>query len=296
MPAPTAAASLVVVVVSTGLGLAVAELAGGGGVAILGRPVVFWCATVAFALQWLAFVPAWLRRTERFYDLVGSLSYLSVTIGALAATAAHRALDPRSILVAALVVVWAARLGSFLFRRVHLAGKDGRFDEIKQSWHRFLVAWTLQGLWVTLTALGALVLISDAAPRRFFDLHDVAGLSLWALGFALEVIADRQKAAFSRRPESRGRYIDEGLWSWSRHPNYVGEILLWCGVFVVGAGGFRGWQWLALLSPVFVWALLRFVSGVPLLEARADAKWGGQPDYEAYKKRTPMLWPRLGRG
>jgi steroid 5-alpha reductase family enzyme len=294
--APTTAASLAVVCASTGLGLGVAVLAGGEGVATLGMPVVFWCALVAFAIQWFAFVPAYVARTERFYDLTGSLSYLTVTIGALAATALHRSLDLRSALVAGLVVVWAARLGSFLFRRVHRAGKDGRFDEIKHSWHRFLVAWTLQGLWITLTALAALVQISDATPRRSFDLFDASGLALWALGFAVEVIADRQKAAFSSRPESRGRFIDEGLWSWSRHPNYVGEILLWCGVFVMGAGGFRSWQWLAVLSPVFVWALLRFVSGVPLLEERADAKWGGQADYEAYKIRTPVLWPRLGRG
>jgi steroid 5-alpha reductase family enzyme len=260
-------------------------------VAVATQPVLLWCALAAFAIQWVAFVPAYLTRSERFYDLTGSLSYLTVTLGALGVTAVYRALDLRSILIASLVVVWATRLGSFLFRRVHRAGKDGRFDEIKQSWHRFLVAWTLQGLWITLTALAALVVVTDASPPRPFDAFDVVGFGLWTLGFTIEVVADRQKAAFSARPESRGRFIDEGLWSWSRHPNYVGEIVLWLGIFVVGVGGYRSWQWLAVLSPVFVWVLLRFISGVPLLEQRADAKWGGQPDYEAYKARVPMLWP-----
>lgn len=116
---------------------------------------------------------------------------------------------------------------------------------------------------------------------------------LWAAGFAVEVIADRQKSRFRADDAHRGRFISTGLWSRSRHPNYFGEILLWIGVAVIALPVLQGWQWVGLVSPVFVAVLITRVSGVPLLEAKADAKWGGQPDYEEYKRTTPVLVPRL---
>ncbi len=259
-----------------------------GGPAVGGVPLLACLAAGAVVVQWCAFVPAWLRQTERFYDLVGSATYL----GTICVAVALGAPGVRGLVVAGLVAVWAVRLGSFLVRRVHRAGGDGRFDEIKQSAPRFAVAWTLQGLWVVLTSLAAWLVVTDVdppAPRW----TDAVGLALWGAGFALEVVADAQKGAFRARGASG--WIDEGVWSWSRHPNYLGEIALWSGVAVIGAGVFDGWQWLGLISPVFVTALLLRVSGVPLLERRADAKWGGDPAYEAYKRRVPVLVPRPWR-
>jgi steroid 5-alpha reductase family enzyme len=125
------------------------------------------------------------------------------------------------------------------------------------------------------------------------DAFAVIGLLLWVLGFGIEVVADAQKSRFSAKPENRGRFIQTGLWARSRHPNYFGEILLWIGIAVIALPVLRGWQWVTLVSPVFVALLLTRVSGVPLLEKRADEKWGGQPDYETYKKTTPVLIPRL---
>jgi len=196
------------------------------------------------------------------------------------------------LLVAAAVILWALRLGSFLFLRIRKDGKDGRFDEIKQSPARFLVAWSLQGMWVFLTALSALIVLTASTPDGLMW-TDALGFGMWALGFAVEVVADRQKSAFRARPESAGRWIDEGLWSRSRHPNYFGEILLWTGILVVGAGSFEGWQWLGVLSPLFVTLLLTRVSGIPMVEGRADARWGDDPAYQAYKQETPVLWIRL---
>jgi steroid 5-alpha reductase family enzyme len=114
------------------------------------------------------------------------------------------------------------------------------------------------------------------------------------VGFALEAVADQQKRRFRERPENAGRFIATGLWAWSRHPNYFGEILLWTGVALVALPALDGWQLATLLSPVFVTLLLTRVSGVPLLEERADARWGDDPEYLAYKKRTPLLVPRIG--
>ena len=117
------------------------------------------------------------------------------------------------------------------------------------------------------------------------------GFGIWLFGFGFEVIADRQKSAFNADPENEGRFIDSGLWSWSRHPNYFGEIVLWVGIAVIAAPVLRGWGWLTLISPIFVFLLLMYISGVPQLETRADEKWGGEPDYEAYKARTSVLVP-----
>ncbi|MDH3483014.1 MAG: DUF1295 domain-containing protein [Myxococcales bacterium] len=257
-----------------------------GGARILGVPVMALCAVLAFSIQWLAFVPAYLRRTERFYDLVGSLTYLAVTTFAIVSTYSD---DTRSIALGILVGVWAVRLGSFLFRRIRSDGSDGRFDEIKMSASRFLVAWTLQGLWVFLTLCAALAAITTTASSNLGPLDGI-GLSIWVFGFALEVIADRQKSKFRR--ENPGRYIDTGLWAWSRHPNYFGEIVLWTGIAVIASSTLRGWQWITLVSPVFVTFLLTRVSGIPLLEKRADDRWGDDERYQVYKARTPVLIPR----
>lgn len=190
------------------------------------------------------------------------------------------------------MLAWAARLGTFLVRRVHRAGKDDRFDDLKPSLVRFLSVWTLQGLWVTLTAAAAWVSITSTT-RVGLDVFALVGFVVWAVGFGIEIVADLQKSRFNADPANKGRFISTGLWARSRHPNYFGEIVLWAGVAIVAIPTLDGWQLVALISPLFVTLLLTKVSGVPLLERKADAKWGGQPDYEAYKASTPVLIPRL---
>ncbi len=284
---PRASSELLAVIAAVGVAAALAAVVPSPEVA--GMPALAWTGALAFGVQWAAFVPAYLRQTERFYDLTGSLTYLAV-VGACAASAA--APSASAWLAAAMVSVWAARLGSFLALRVHRDGGDGRFDAIKPSAARFLVAWTLQGLWVFLTSLPAQLLILTSPPA---DAWTAAGAALWAFGFGVEVVADRQKSAFRADPQHRGRFIAHGLWAWSRHPNYFGEIVLWTGIFIMGLGTWSGASWLTALSPAFVALLLTRVSGVPLLEARADARWGGDPAYEAYKAKTPTLVPRPPR-
>lgn len=275
------------VIILIGLGMAVAGSQSGA--SAFGMPLFALSMGLAFLIQWLAFIPAYLQQTEKFFDITGSLTYISVTILAVLLSPQ---VDGRSLLLAALVVIWAGRLGTFLFRRVHKAGKDGRFDEIKTSFFRFLMTWTLQGLWVTLTLAAALAAITTTV-RRDWGWAALLGGLVWIFGFTFEVVADAQKSSFRDDPANKGKFIQTGLWARSRHPNYFGEIVLWIGVAIIAIPVLQGWQWATLISPFFVTLLLTRVSGIPMLEKRADEKWGGQEAYEAYKKRTPVLIPKL---
>ena len=281
--------SLVIFFVVVIIGYLVALAGSQGGSLIAGIPLFGLSVGLAFLVQWLVFIPSFWFQTEKFFDLTGGITYISVT---LLAVLTSPAVDGRSLLLAGLVVIWAIRLGSFLFRRIQKAGKDDRFDELKPSFFRFLNVWTIQGLWVTFTAAAALVAITTSV-RKELDVFALVGFLVWAFGFAFEVIADSQKSQFSANPANKGKFIQTGLWSRSRHPNYFGEIVLWLGIAIIAVPVLQGWQWVAMISPLFVTLLLTRVSGVPLLEKKADSKWGGQEDYEAYKKNTPVLIPKL---
>ncbi|SDO78747.1 Steroid 5-alpha reductase family enzyme [Microbacterium testaceum StLB037] len=290
-PAAQNRTALIAVVVALVVGAGLAAAGSFRGAQVGGIPVFAIAVTAAFVIQFLVFIPSALRRTERFFDLTGSLTFIAVSI-ALALLAPAQ--DARGWILAAMVVVWAARLGSFLFARVHRAGTDGRFDEIKTNPLRFFQVWCIQGLWVALTASAAWIAMSaDAADRAPLDGFAVAGVVVWLAGMVFEVVADLQKQAFRADPANKGEFIRTGLWSRSRHPNYFGEILVWVGVFVVAVPVLQGWQWVAVLSPLFVVLLLTRVSGIPLLEKRADERWGDRADYRAYRDRTPVLIPAL---
>jgi len=262
--------------------------AGSSGNLLVGVQSVFVRAVIlAFAFQWVAFVPAYMFRTERFYDTVGSLTYLTVV--AFAILLVNRT-DQRALLLFGMVTIWALRLGLFLSHRVRRTGKDDRFTEIKKSFIRFLSAWTLQGLWVSFTLAAALAAITAPTPQPL-GIFARIGVAVWILGFGIEVTADWQKSRFRGDPDNQGRFISSGLWSWSRHPNYFGEIVLWIGVLIIAAPVLQGWQWVGVVSPLFVTLLLTKISGIPILERRADENWGGQADYEDYKRRTSILIP-----
>lgn len=274
------------IILLIGAGLAFAG--GQGSIPYDGFPLFIICIVFAFVVQWMAFIPAYINQTEKFFDLTGSLTYISVVLIGLFLSGAR---DIRSLILAALVIIWAGRLGTFLFQRIQKDGHDGRFDVLKPSFIRFLNVWTIQGLWVSFTFAAGLAAITSA-NKVDFGIWGIIGLIVWIIGFGFEVVADRQKKAFRADPANKGKFITGGLWSWSRHPNYFGEIVLWLGVAIIAFPALSGWQYVTLISPIFVYLLLTRVSGVPMLEDRSDKKWGGQEDYEAYKAQTPVLWPK----
>ena len=266
---------------------------GNNSVNFSGYSAVLCCAVLCIGMQWAAWIPASMAKTERFYDLTGGLTYLTVVGFSLWAGSQSEAPSLRELIVSLLVVIWALRLSSFLYFRIHRTGKDGRFDQLKTSPIRFLVPWTIQGLWVFLTMIVVIVINSQADSAPALGIWDGVGLSMWLLGFGIEVVADNQKTVFNTETNNQGKWIDSGLWSYSRHPNYLGEILLWTGIACFGISCFTGLERFAWISPIFIYLLLTKLSGIPILDKRALEKWGDDVEYQKYRDKTPALFPRL---
>ncbi len=260
-----------------------------GSVGIGGLPLFFVCACIGFLLHWTVFVPSFLFQTEHYFDLTGALSYVA-TLGV--AIAAQPQISAPNLLLGLMIAVWATRLGVFLFLRVKKSGQDRRFNEIKKLFFRFLFTWTLGGAWVFITMAAALAAITSN-ENRGFDSFFIIGAIIWLIGFTIEVVADLQKSRFRAIPSNANKFITSGLWARSRHPNYFGEILLWFGIAIIVIPVLAGWQYVTLISPIFVTFLLTRVSGVNLLETSAAERWGSNSEYQRYIANTPVLVPRL---
>ena len=265
------------------------------GVFFSGIPIILLCAIVSFLTHWMIAAPSLITSSEKYFDFTGMVATLLVVLTAMFALLSSGAqVSIRSVFVASFVSVWTLRLGIFLYKRIVKAGEDSRFRDIKKSIPKFLMTWTLSALWVFLTTVNAITLIA-LNPLEPIGIFFIMGALLWLLGFGFEVIADRQKKYFSEQPKNEGRFITQGLWSVSRHPNYFGEIILWAGIAIISLPFLSGWQFVTLVSPVFVFLLLTRISGLPFLEDKAEKKWGEDKDYIEYKKRTPILVPFFGK-
>lgn len=242
----------------------------------------------AFIIQWILFVPAYLFKTEKFYDLSGSFTYVFVVSYILYSQFTESGLNIGNIIIGSCIIIWAVRLGTFLFFRIKKAGKDKRFDEIKTSASRFFMTWTLQGMWVSICSACALAAISSAKGVEINMLFYI-GLVCFLIGFITEIIADNQKTKFREDPKNKDNFISSGLWAYSRHPNYLGEIVLWLGVSIMAVSSLSGPQYITLISPVFTYVLLVYISGVRILEANGKEKWGNLETYQEYLKTTPAL-------
>ena len=242
-----------------------------------------------FCIQWVTFIPAFIFQTEKFYDLTGSITYLTAVFYTLYVTGSNNLSD---LIIVGCVAVWAIRLGSFLFMRIHKAGEDRRFRTIKPNFTRFLMTWTLQGMWVSMCLLCVLTALSSYSGVVMNSIFFI-GLLIFILGLSIEIIADYQKTVFRRNIENKDKFITTGLWSLSRHPNYFGEILLWTGIAIMSISSLQGLQYITLISPIFVYVLLVYISGVRILEAQAEKKWGHLDSFKEYIKNTPRLFFKI---
>ncbi|MGA1339958.1 MAG: DUF1295 domain-containing protein [Flavobacteriaceae bacterium] len=263
----------------------------GYGISLLtGLPIIQEAVLGAFIIQWIAFIPAYLGQTEKFYDLIGSSTYVFVISYVYFPNWSAPSVNWGSLVLASFIVLWAARLGTFLFVRIKKNKVDKRFASIKPSPTRFFMAWTLQGTWVSLCAMCALTAIASDQGVVINPFFYTGGL-VFVTGFALEIIADRQKSTFRENPNNKDQFIQHGLWSYSRHPNYFGEITLWTGISIMSFSSLSGGQYLTLISPVFTYVLLVYISGVRILEEAGLEKWGHSLAYQAYVRKTPVLFP-----
>jgi steroid 5-alpha reductase family enzyme len=263
------------------------------GVAIVGDlPLIFLCMMISFAIQWLVFIPSYLYKTEKYFDLTGGLTFLSLTAVILLLTENRTII---SYLLAILIAIWAIRLSSFLFLRIREDGHDKRFTEVIPDKTKFLFYWTFQGFWAFITPVVAFTAIGSQNINGEIEIMTLLGLVIWLIGFCIEVIADRQKRKFRKTTENKSRFISSGLWAWSRHPNYFGEIILWIGVLIIALPTLIGWQYVTVLSVPYVIIMLTKVSGVIKLEKASDQKWGTDEAYQKYKTNTPTLIPRRPR-
>ena len=240
---------------------------------------------LSFIIHWLLFIPAYVFKTEKFYDLTGTISYISIVLYVLLSST-DGIINFGNMIVSSLIIMWTIRLGMFLFTRIKKAGEDKRFREIKKSFSWFFMAFTISGMWVSICTICALTGISNG-----IELTSVTyiGATIFIIGFALEVISDNQKTNFRKIEYNKDKFITTGLWKYSRHPNYLGEIVLWTGVAIISYSSLEVYQMFTLVSPIFTYILLVNVSGINLLEKSGEKKWGHLDSYKNYKENTPRL-------
>ena len=248
--------------------------------------------SLIFAIQVIGFIPSFYLKTEKYYDLFGGLTFVfSVLIMMFLKFRKTNDLNIREIILALSVLFWTIRLSFFLFQRVKRVGKDERFDRYKYSFSKFLLAWMTQGLWVFMCLFPTLIVFSS--PTNSEIIYLILGGLIYLVGLLIEIIADYQKTVHNKLNNQERKFISSGLWSRSRHPNYFGEFLIWTGITIICFPVFSGFKYLALISPIFIYFLLNYISGVNLLEERAKEKWGNNPEYVKYLKTTPKFFPKI---
>ena len=251
--------------------------------------LVYYLWAWIFAIQIIVFIPSFIFRTEHYYDLTGGITYISTVVIALILKNSYQAIDLISLLLGSMVIIWATRLSSFLFLRVKKSGEDVRFKKIKHSFSWFLMTFMLQGMWVFMCIFPALIVISSFNSE--INNYAIVGSIVWLFGFLFEIIADNQKSNFNKF--NKGEFISNGLWSITRHPNYFGEFILWLGITIASLGYIDNYKYVLLLTPIFVYLLLTRVSGVNLLEEIGEKRWGNSKEYQKYKEKTPLFFPKL---
>lgn len=250
---------------------------------------LFSAAALDFGIQWVLWLVAAFLKTEKFYDLAGSSTFILLTWQSIRWGGK---LYVRQLIQSSCVTIWGLRLGLFLFQRVLQDGKDSRFDKARGNPALFFVFWTLQGVWVWMTLWPTLIL-NTASKDEKLNWKDYVGWSLWLVGFLIESIADHQKSQFRANPDNKGKWISTGLWGLCQYPNYFGEILMWSSLFLPASSVMSGYQHWSVISPIFVAYLVTRVSGVPLQEGQALKKWGHLAEYRMYRQSTAKLIPYI---
>ena len=247
---------------------------------------ITYAVLIIFLIHLLVFIPSYYYQTEKFFDLTGTVSYVSSVLFIFFKSNTVESINLGSLVLSTLIIIWSLRLGTFLFLRIKKAGKDRRFNQIKKSFSWFFMTFSISGMWVTICSICAL---TGVANGIIFSSVTIIGIVIFLIGFTIEIIADSQKTKFRAKDGNKDKFISSGLWKYSRHPNYLGEIILWLGISLISLSSLEGFQYVTLVSPIFTYLLLVNVSGINLLEKSGDKKWGKLESYKKYKEKTPRL-------
>jgi steroid 5-alpha reductase family enzyme len=247
-------------------------------------------AAIDLGIQWACWIVAAKLQTEKFYDFAGAVTHAALVLYSLLESDSNAALSftTRQKVLTGMVLTWCTRLGSFLLNRILRDGRDKRFDRVRDRPARFFIFWTFQAVWVY--AIASPVYITNTTENDApLSARDYCGWAMWIAGFAIQVIADAQKRA--HRAARPGQFIRSGLWRYSQHPNYFGEMLMWSGIFLSSSSVLRGAEWLSVSSPLVTYYLLTRVSGIPMLRRIARKRWGEDPAWRKYLAETSLLVP-----
>ena len=257
----------------------------------INKDIISNTVSIILFIHILLFLPSFILKTEKYFDITGTIAYVSIIIYVIFEfKRANVTISFQSIVISAMVLIWALRLGIFLFIRIFKFKNDSRFDDAKKSFFKFLRFWMISVLWVFLTTINAITLIINNQNGDLFSSLTI-GIFVWVIGFLIEFIADLQKYNF--RKKQKHDFIDTGIWKYSQHPNYFGEITMWIGIAIISLTNLIGVQFFTLISPIFVYLLLTKVSGINLLDASAKIKWGKDQRYIEYINTTPKLIPNF---
>eukprot|EP00904_Undaria_pinnatifida_P008789 jgi/Undpi1/503/HiC_scaffold_10.g03969.m2 len=250
-------------------------------------------AVVTVVFQLLFFVVAFSFKFDKVTDFAGGSNFVVLAILTLILGGNYYA---RQILASAAVCLWGLRLAGFLLYRVIKMGSDARFDDTRDNFFKFLTFWIFQMLWVWVVSL-PVTFLNSAEVNPDVTARDVAGLIMFVVGFFFEFVGDIQKDIFK---SNGGRGVCEtGLWYYTRHPNYFGDLMQWWGIFTACSAVFApaadageaDWGYATICGPLFLTAILLFASGIPTVESSWDKKYGGSESYWDYKERTSILIP-----
>jgi steroid 5-alpha reductase family enzyme len=247
-------------------------------------PMNIWIYTfiIIFALQMLCYYWAYKKQSDHLTDFSYSATFIIITLGFL------YLLGPLSfsrVALSLMVILWGLRLGSFLFYRIHKMGKDSRFDSFRSSQTGFLKFWTLQAVSIFIIILPTLYGLTNTNLKINF-----LAMMLWLLGFIIQAMSDHQKFVFKMKTKDKD-FISSGCYKYLRHPNYLGEIMMWWAILLYVSPLLSGIQWFLILCPLWITILIIFISGIPLIEVTYPIKYKNNPNHDAYLNRTWRLLP-----
>ena len=247
-------------------------------------PLYISVLSLVFVLNFLGFFLAYFFRTDKLTDISYSLSF------ACAIIFIALKIDNISIhflVTSILILIWATRLGAFLLNRILRMGRDKRFDSMRNSFFRFGGFWLLQAFTVSLILL-PLPLIANS-QNSGFDIFLIIGTVISISGLLIESLSDYQKSKFKKKyPDS---LFTKGLFTYVKYPNFLGEIMFWFGIWINGLGSYFGWEFLTIISPIYVLILLRFISGIPIIEKKRNEIYNLSSENQIYADKTPLLIP-----